>query len=70
MRRAWPRPAPAQPDNTALQGRLCLGDSGDIAATFLANAYYGAPRLMARADLEALPDEAPLLVFATLAVRL
>ncbi|KAG2443607.1 hypothetical protein HXX76_001958 [Chlamydomonas incerta] len=55
-----------QTDNTALSGRLCLGDSGDFESAFAAGGFFGAGRLLARADLEALPDEADVLVFVSL----
>ncbi|KAG2452352.1 hypothetical protein HYH02_003375 [Chlamydomonas schloesseri] len=55
-----------QTDNTALSGRLCLGDSGDFESAFAAGGFFGAGRLLARADLEELPDEADVLVFVAL----
>ncbi|EFJ50119.1 hypothetical protein VOLCADRAFT_89185 [Volvox carteri f. nagariensis] len=57
-----------QSDNTALQGRLCLGDTGDFTADFAAGGYFGQGQLIARADLARLPDEQEMLVFMSLQV--
>ncbi|KAG2497113.1 hypothetical protein HYH03_004704 [Edaphochlamys debaryana] len=60
------RLAALQSDNTALQGRLVLGDTGAFDADFVAGGYYGRGGLVARGDLAALDEEAEVLVFATL----
>ncbi|GIL64551.1 hypothetical protein Vafri_18451 [Volvox africanus] len=57
-----------QSDNTALQGRLCLGDTGDFTADFAAGGYFGQAQLVARADLLRLADEQEVYVFMSLQV--
>ncbi|GIM11684.1 hypothetical protein Vretimale_15184 [Volvox reticuliferus] len=57
-----------QSDNTALQGRLCLGDTGDFTADFAAGGYFGQAQLVARADLVRLADEQEVFVFMSLQV--
>ncbi|PNH03395.1 hypothetical protein TSOC_010557, partial [Tetrabaena socialis] len=55
-----------QSDNTALGGRLCLGECGPFTADFAAGAFFGQAKLLPTADLALLEDDSELLVFVEL----